>query len=258
MKTKTASQPDKTGRRETDILAGRQAGRHPSLPRVGTRPATIHRCTGTSRYFLPRYEYRILNKLSRYLWYIYICINKHGEALSSISAHTLFSPYGRRFSEQTDLKNPCWAVFGVIFKMVDTTTRRFVVMYRTVSLQLYQDTYRIEEKCIVAGLVGTSELSASLQLWIRKRKCEAYFNHNNKWHHNRYVIPSLTSQRLFLAHLHPGLPVLFRTCSWTETRWRPFGGKTRTWHWACVLCRSKYGGNGFPGKDGMCQWRHYN
>ena len=52
-----------------------------------TRPATIHQCTGTSRYFLPRYEYRILNKLSRYLRYIYICINKHGEALSSISAH---------------------------------------------------------------------------------------------------------------------------------------------------------------------------
>ena len=51
------------------------------------RPATIHRCTGTSRYFLPRYEYHILNKLSRYLRYIYICINKHGKALSAISAH---------------------------------------------------------------------------------------------------------------------------------------------------------------------------
>ena len=33
------------------------------------RPATIRRCT---RYFLPRYKYRILNKLSRYLRYIYI------------------------------------------------------------------------------------------------------------------------------------------------------------------------------------------
>ena len=30
------------------------------------RPATIHRCISTSRYFLPRYEYHILNKVSRY------------------------------------------------------------------------------------------------------------------------------------------------------------------------------------------------
>ena len=71
-----------------------------------SRPATIHRCTGTSRYLLPRYEYRILNKLSRYLRYIYICINKHGKALSSISAHPP-STYARRFSEQTDEKDPC-------------------------------------------------------------------------------------------------------------------------------------------------------
>ena len=33
----------------------------------------------------------------------------------------LFSPYARRFSKQTDEKNPCWAVFSVIFKMTDTT-----------------------------------------------------------------------------------------------------------------------------------------
>ena len=52
-----------------------------------SRPATIHRCIGASWYFLPRYEYCILNKLSRYLRYIHICINKHGKALSSISAH---------------------------------------------------------------------------------------------------------------------------------------------------------------------------
>ena len=29
-------------------------------------PARINQCNGTSQYFLPRYEYRILNKLSRY------------------------------------------------------------------------------------------------------------------------------------------------------------------------------------------------
>ena len=60
-----------------------------------------------------------------YLQYVYICINKHGKALSSISARPpsafYSSPYARRFSEQTDKKNPCWAVFSIIFKMADTT-----------------------------------------------------------------------------------------------------------------------------------------
>ena len=37
--------------------------------------------------FLPWYEYCILNKVSQYLRYIHICINKHEKALSSISAH---------------------------------------------------------------------------------------------------------------------------------------------------------------------------
>ena len=50
-----------------------------------SRPATIHQCTGTSQYILPRNEYHI-NKLSQYLWYIYIRINKHGKVLSSISS----------------------------------------------------------------------------------------------------------------------------------------------------------------------------
>ena len=32
----------------------------------------------------------------------------------------LFSPYALRFYEQTDEKNPCWAVFSIMFKMADT------------------------------------------------------------------------------------------------------------------------------------------
>ena len=64
--------------------------------------------------FCPRQEYHILNKLSWYLRYNHICINKHGKVLSSIS------PYALQFSEQTHKKNPCWAVFRVIFKMADT------------------------------------------------------------------------------------------------------------------------------------------
>ena len=53
------------------------------------RPATMHQCTSASRYFLPPYEYHMLNNLSWYLQYIYICINKHGKALSLISVHPL-------------------------------------------------------------------------------------------------------------------------------------------------------------------------
>ena len=70
---------------------------------------------------------RILNKLSRYLQYIYcihLCINKHGKASCLqlvLTLLPLFSPYARQFSKQTDEKNPCWAVFSVIFKMADTT-----------------------------------------------------------------------------------------------------------------------------------------
>ena len=53
---------------------------------IGTRPATIHRCIGTSRYFLPRYEYRILNKLSRYNdTFTYASTNMRKQ--SSTSAH---------------------------------------------------------------------------------------------------------------------------------------------------------------------------
>ena len=61
-----------------DISAG-YLGRNKKSKTKG-RPATIHRCTGT---------YHIFNKLSRYLRYIYIYINKHGKALSSL-VHTLF------------------------------------------------------------------------------------------------------------------------------------------------------------------------
>ena len=83
---------------------------------VECTPATIHQCTGTLPYvFLPRYEYRMLNKLSWYLRYIYITnMGKH--CLQLELPLLLFSPYVRRFSEQTDEKNPCWAVFSIIFK----------------------------------------------------------------------------------------------------------------------------------------------
>ena len=36
------------------------------LVAIVTRAATIHRCTGESRYFLSRYEYRYLNGISLY------------------------------------------------------------------------------------------------------------------------------------------------------------------------------------------------
>ena len=120
-----------------------------------------------------RYEYCILNKLSQYLRYIYICINKHGKALSSISAHPP-STYAQRFSEQTDEKNPCLAVFSVVFKMADTNARVLPmsavqtteptsetrgdghVMYRIVTTVSGYISYRGEMYCIVAGLILVS------------------------------------------------------------------------------------------------------
>ena len=50
---------------------------------ANNRPAMIiHRWTSTSWYFFSTiWIYHILNKVSQYLWYIYICINKHGEVL---------------------------------------------------------------------------------------------------------------------------------------------------------------------------------
>ena len=94
------------------------------MKRVLIRPATIHWCTGASWYFLPRYKYRILNKLSRYLRYIciYASTNMGKHCLQLVlTLLLLFSPFARQFSEQTDKKNQYWAVFSIIFKMVDTT-----------------------------------------------------------------------------------------------------------------------------------------
>ena len=88
-----------------------------------SRPATIHWCTGTSQYFLPWYEYRILNKLSQYYdTFTYASTNMGKHCLQLVlTLLPLFSPYAQQFSEQTDEKNPCWAVFSVIFEMADTT-----------------------------------------------------------------------------------------------------------------------------------------
>ena len=83
----------------------------------------------------------ILNKLSRYLRYIHIYVStnmgKHCLQLV-LTLLPLFSPYARRFSEQTDKKNPCWAVFSIIFKMADTTNACVLPacqLYRLLSLR---------------------------------------------------------------------------------------------------------------------------
>ena len=140
------------------------------------RPATIHWCTGTSRYFLPRYEYCILNKLSRYLRYIYICINKHGKALSfcflvlmhgdfpnkltrKIHAEQCLALYSRWRTQQT---HACFhACFHVQFQYVCYRNKPFLSNNLLVLLLCnvsYRDTYRIVEKCIVAGLLKNMAL----------------------------------------------------------------------------------------------------
>ena len=112
----------------------------------------IHWCTCTSWYFLPWYKYCILNKLSGYLWYINIGINKHGKALSSISAHPLLAYIqDGRHNKHVRLLSPRARHEAIAFLFC------CYIMYRIVSCivswQLYWDTYRIVEKCIVAGLV---------------------------------------------------------------------------------------------------------
>ena len=76
------------------------------------RPATIHRCTDTSGYFLPRYEYCILNKLSQYLRYIYVCLNKEWKALSSMQG---------AFSNKLMRKIHAEQCLALYFKMAETT-----------------------------------------------------------------------------------------------------------------------------------------
>ena len=90
---------------------------------ISARPATIHRCTGTSRYFC--HNTNIVSWTSyRYIYdtFTYVSSNMGKHCLQLVlTLLPLFSPYARRFSEQTDKKNPCWAVFSIIFKMADTT-----------------------------------------------------------------------------------------------------------------------------------------
>ena len=83
---------------------------------VEPRPATIHRCTGTSRYFLQQYEYWTSYR-NIYDTFTYASTNmgKHCFQLVLILLPH-FSPYARWLSEQADEKNPCWVVFSVIFK----------------------------------------------------------------------------------------------------------------------------------------------
>ena len=90
---------------------------------ISARPATIHRCTGTSRYFC--HNTNIVSWTSyRYIYdtFTYVSSNMGKHCLQLVlTLLPLFSPYARRFSKQTDKKNPCWAGFSIIFKMADTT-----------------------------------------------------------------------------------------------------------------------------------------
>ena len=66
-------------------------------------------------------------------WFTYASTNmgKHCLQLLVLTL-LLFSPYTRRFSEKTDEKNPCWAVYSIILNMADSTNA-FVIPTRLVS-----------------------------------------------------------------------------------------------------------------------------
>ena len=86
-----------------------------------SRPATIHRCIAiffchdTNIVYWTSYC-DICNTFT------YVSTNMGKHCLQIVlTLLPLFSPCTQRFSEQTDKKNPRWAVFSVIFKMADTT-----------------------------------------------------------------------------------------------------------------------------------------
>ena len=142
-------------------------------------------CTsGDCNIFLPWYEYCIWYWTSDgdvYDTFTYAPTNMGKHCLQLVlTLLPVFSPYALRFSEQTDEKNPCWAVFNT-FKMVHTTNA-CLLQTRLVSYAdfwaheqdtrqhyyatllcnvyvLYQDMCRIMKKCIIAVLVMTSTCS---------------------------------------------------------------------------------------------------
>ena len=143
-----------------------------------SRPAMIHWCTGTSWCFLPWYKYRISNKLSRYLRHLHIK-NMAKHCLQLVLPLLLpFTPYAQRFSKLTRKihAEQCLALYGrwrtqqthSCFQLGLSAVQTSEPMSKTwgktllvlllcnvsciVSWQLYRDTYRILEKCIVAGL----------------------------------------------------------------------------------------------------------
>ena len=97
---------------------------------VPVRPATIHRCTGTSRYFFGHYmiivNWMRCRDISNRFTYASTNMQKHCLQLV-LTLLPLSSPYAQRFSEQTDKKNVCRAVFSIIFKMADTTHACFLL-----------------------------------------------------------------------------------------------------------------------------------
>ena len=141
----------------------------------------VYQCRSQDFFAMIWISHMILNKRWRCLWYIYCMyaptnMGKHCLQLV-LTLLPVFSPYALRFSEQTDEKNPCWAVFNT-FKMVHTTNacllRTRLVSYADFWAHeqdtrqhyyatllcnvyvLYQDMCRIVKKCIIAVLVMTS------------------------------------------------------------------------------------------------------
>ena len=144
---------------------GQSFSLHQSIPpnqyiHVTYRPTTID--TLVYRYiaiFLTQYEYRILNKLSWYLRCIYMCINKHGKALSSISAHPpstyiqdgthdkhmhasnwacqpyrLLSPWARH--KAIPFLFWCYITYHIVYRIM-TTISGYVSLWKNVSLQAW-------------------------------------------------------------------------------------------------------------------------
>ena len=147
------------------------------------RPAAIHQCAGDSRIFC--------NNMNIVYWTsyldIYLHLHMHQQTRESslllvLTLFPLLSPYARRFSEQTDEKNPCWAVF-VVSAILNIMLNACVLQLGFVSCTDFwaheEDTRRfvlcnVSYRDIVSGIVSWKNVS--LQAPIRFCKGCCFYN----------------------------------------------------------------------------------
>ena len=149
----------------------------------------------------------------------------------------LFSPYARRFSEQTDEKNPCWAVFSVIFKMADTTNAcmlptRLVSCTESQTSEPISRTWGVLLLCNILYRVSCHDIC----IWIgivswKNVSLQAYFSTYSTLYGHFVEFPEMSSVNfvtrlgwldlnIFVMFLL--LPSLSYSVGHTQKKWMPY------------------------------------